>query len=346
METLIYDKLADLSVRCGICRHFCVIPEGKRGICRVRENRSGRLDTLVYPRVIAQSVDPIEKKPIFHLRPGSSAYSIATVGCNFKCAFCQNADIAQMPADQSGMIQGRDASPETIVEQALKTGCESIAYTYTEPTVFFELALATARLARENGLYNIFVTNGYMSEKTLVMISGFLDAANVDLKAFHDDFYRKYCKARLAPVLETIRQMSELGILVELTTLLIPGLNDNPDDLKAMADFIARDLGPKTPWHVSRFHPCYRMQDRPPTPASSLTAALEAGRAAGLRYVYTGNMPGLPSENTCCHVCGTILVRRCGYEVEDRMKPGGRCPDCDSPAHGIFEPLKRGPLQQ
>ncbi len=336
METLIYEKLKDKSVRCDICRHACVIRDGERGICNVRENQAGRLLSLVYPKLIAKSIDPIEKKPIFHLKPGSFSYSIATVGCNFKCAFCQNSDIAQMPSDIGGLIQGRDITPEEIVKEALKAGCESISYTYTEPTVFFELAYYTAKLAKEKGLYNVFVTNGYMSQKALEMVSPYLDAANVDLKAFTDKFYKTYCKARIAPVKENIRHMLDRGILVELTTLLIPGLNDDKKDLTAMAEYIARDLGKETPWHISRFHPCYRMTDRLATPVPSLMAAYEAGKTAGLYYVYTGNVPGLESENTYCHSCNALLVKRHGYRIENRLLPGGACPECKSITHGIY----------
>jgi pyruvate formate lyase activating enzyme len=341
METIIYKKLEDRSVRCGICRHFCLIREGKRGICQVRENRGGKLISLVYPRIIAQSIDPIEKKPIFHLKPGSFSYSIATVGCNFKCAFCQNASIAQMPPDQmsvdiKGRIQGKLISPEEIVAQAVKSGCESISYTYTEPTVFFELALETARLAKEKGLFNIFVTNGYMSEKALRMVAPFLDAANVDLKAFSDNFYKTYCKAALKPVKENIRLMRKLGVMVEVTTLLIPGLNDDKQEIKALAEFIAHDLGPETPWHVSRFHPCYRMKDRSATSVSAIMAACEAGKKAGLRYVYAGNVAGQGWENTVCHSCGTVLVKRYGYHTDNCLAPGGLCPECKSAAYGIY----------
>ena len=336
METLIYEKLKDKSVRCGICRHACLIREGERGICNVRENKDGRLLSLVYPRLIAKSIDPIEKKPIFHLKPGSFSYSIATAGCNFKCAFCQNSDIAQMPSDSGGMIQGRDVTPEEIVKEALKAGCESISYTYTEPTVFFELAFHTARLAKEKGLYNIFVTNGYMSQKALDMVSPYLDAANVDLKAFTGAFYKTFCKARIEPVKENIRRMLDQGILVELTTLLIPGLNDDKKELMAMAEYIAKDLGKETPWHISRFHPCYRMTDRPSTPVSSLMTAFEAGKNAGLYYVYTGNVPGLLSENTFCRSCKALLVKRHGYQIENRLLLGGACPECHTIAHGIY----------
>ncbi|OQY50607.1 MAG: AmmeMemoRadiSam system radical SAM enzyme [Desulfobacteraceae bacterium 4572_89] len=323
-------------VQCRICNHFCIIGNGKKGICNVRENQDGRLVSLVLDRVIASSVDPIEKKPIFHLKPGSYSYSIATVGCNFKCQFCQNSDIAQMPSDRKGMIQGKKIQPETIVEQALANGCQSIAYTYTEPTVFFELAYETAKLARENGLSNIFVTNGYMSTDLIKMITPFLDAVNVDLKAFDEKFYQTYCQARLGPVKENLVQLKQAGILVEVTTLLIPGLNDDPDDLTSMARFLVRELGPETPWHISRFHPSYKMMDRSPTRVSSLERVFDIGKKAGMHHVYTGNVPGLLSENTKCQVCDTTIVKRHGYTIENYLKENGTCPQCDAQIYGIY----------
>jgi pyruvate formate lyase activating enzyme len=297
--------------------------------------------SLVYPRIIANSVDPIEKKPIFHLKPGSFSYSVATVGCNFKCSFCQNASIAQFPADRSpsdmkGNIPGKVVSSEEIVSQAVKTGCESISYTYTEPTIFFELALETAKLAKEKGLFNIFVTNGYMSKKALKIISPYLNAANVDLKAFSENFYKTYCKASLEPVKENIKFMRRLGILVEITTLLIPELNDDEQELTELAKFIANDIGTETPWHVSRFHPCYHMQDRAATPVSAIIDACKIGKKAGLRYVYAGNIPGQGYENTICHICGALLVKRHGYRVENYLSPGGLCPECKTTTYGIF----------
>ncbi len=336
METLIYERLEESVVKCHICNHFCVIKEGKKGRCGVRENKGGTLLSLVYPKVIAKGVDPIEKKPLFHLKPGSFSYSIATVGCNFKCAFCQNSDIAQMPRDFKGMIQGKEMLPESIVNEALKKGCESISYTYTEPTIFFELALETAILAKKKGLLNVFVTNGYMSQALLEMVSPFLDAANVDLKAFNDRFYQTYCKARLEPVKENIKQMKKMGIMVEITTLLIPGLNDDETEICAMADYIANDLGRETPWHISRFHPSYNMTDRPATSISSLEKAYSAGKAAGLFHVYIGNVPGLSSENTYCSSCNALLVRRYAYHIESYLSEGGKCPECKKIAYGIY----------
>ncbi len=336
MEALLYDHLENNQVRCRVCNHFCRIKPGRRGICGVRENQDGKLVFLAYSKVIAASVDPIEKKPVYHLKPGSFSYSIATPGCNFKCDFCQNADIAQMPADSSGMIQGRKIAPEKIVADAVKTGCDSIAYTYTEPTIFFELALDSARLAKKEGLHNIFVTNGYMSPDALDLLSGVLDAANVDLKSFDPEFYKKYCKASLGPVKDNLKQMKKMGVLVEITTLLIPGLNDDTEQINAMAGFIADDLGPETPWHISRFHPAYRMTDRPVTQAAALEKAYEAGKQAGLRYVYIGNLPGHFSEHTRCHFCSNIVVQRHGYQIKNYLKQDGRCPECDTPVHGIY----------
>jgi pyruvate formate lyase activating enzyme len=336
MKTLFYKKLDKGRVRCGICRHHCVIEPGKRGICNVRENREGELESLVYPLVVARAIDPVEKKPIFHLKPGSTSYSIATVGCNFRCSFCQNADIAQMPTDHGGLIRGVEMAPRDIVAQAVRAGCASISYTYTEPAVFVELALETAKLAREKGLYNIFVTNGYLSPEVIRAAAPVIDAANVDLKAFSEAFYRHRCGASLEPVKETLVLMKSLGMLVEVTTLLIPGLNDDPGELKALAGFIAGSLGVETPWHISRFHPCYRLTDRERTPVATLEAAFCIGKEAGLRYVYTGNVPGLSTENTLCHHCGRVMIRRCAYTVESSVTDQGACPDCGTPVYGIF----------
>jgi pyruvate formate lyase activating enzyme len=335
MEALLYESLADDQVQCNLCSHRCIIKEGRRGICNVRENRKGTLETLVYDRLIASHIDPIEKKPLFHFYPGSLSYSIATAGCNFRCRFCQNAEISQMKPDPDGTVMGNPGSPEDIVEGALRGGCRSIAYTYTEPTVFFELALETSRLAHQRGIKNVFITNGYMSAEALDMISPFLDAANVDLKAFTDDFYKKQCSARLSPVLETLKRMKALDIFVEVTTLLIPGLNDDSQELTQLAAFIADDLGDETPWHISRFHPTYRLMDRPPTPLDTLRSARDIGIKAGLRYVYTGNVPGESSESTFCYQCGGMLVSRRGFYVEKNRVTHNRCPDCGAVIHGV-----------
>ncbi len=335
MEAYLYESLEDQEVRCNLCRHRCVIKAGKRGICGVRENRGGALETLVYGQLIAQHVDPIEKKPLFHLMPGSLSYSIATVGCNFKCRFCQNADIAQMPADRRGMIVGDAARPEDVVDAAIKRNCRSISYTYTEPTVYFEFAHDTAKLAHDRGLANVFVTNGYMSAEALDMIGPYLDAANVDLKAFSNKFYQKYCGAKLAEVQDSLKLMKEKGVLVEVTTLLIPGLNDDRKELEDLADFLVHALGPETPWHISRFHPAYRLTDRPPTPVATIVKARDIGIEAGLQYVYVGNVPGEDGEKTYCRACGKLLIDRWGFTVSRNLIADGRCSFCGAEVYGF-----------
>ena len=335
MDAYLYQRLENGKVRCDLCSHRCVIKDGKRGICGVRENQKGQLKSLVYGRLIAQHVDPIEKKPLFHVLPGTLSFSIATVGCNFRCRFCQNADIAQLPADRKGMIMGESYTPEDVVATALRADCRSIAYTYTEPTVFFEFAFDTAKLAHEKGLVNVFVTNGYMTSEALYMIQPYLDAANVDLKAFNDDFYKNQCAARRKHVMESLKLMKELGIFLEVTTLLIPGLNDDKKELKQLASFIVNDLGCETPWHISRFHPTYRLTDRSPTPVETIHQAREIGLNAGLRYVYCGNVPGDEGENTTCYSCGHALIRRWGFHISENNITNNKCPQCGVYIDGI-----------
>ena len=335
MEAYLYEALTDQKVKCHLCHHRCIIREGKRGICGVRENRKGELITQVYENLVARHIDPIEKKPLFHFLPGSRSYSVATVGCNFKCRFCQNADIAQMPSNRNGMVLGDATTPEEEVEAAVNGGCQSMAYTYTEPTVFFEFAHDTAKRAHARGLKNVFVTNGYMTPEALKMIGPWLDAANVDLKAFSDDFYKKMCDARLAPVLETLKNMKAEEVFVEVTTLLIPGLNDDPVELKGLARFIAGELGVETPWHISRFHPTYRLTDRPATPLETLLDAHDIGIKAGLRYVYTGNVPGQSTENTNCHHCGRVVIDRAGFAIRRYLIDDGCCRHCRTPVDGV-----------
>jgi pyruvate formate lyase activating enzyme len=335
LEAYLYETHDADRVRCLLCSHHCLIQDGRRGLCGVRKNRGNILETLVYGQLIARHVDPVEKKPLFHLLPGSRSYSIATVGCNFRCRFCQNADIAQMPHDRDGLIMGSAVTPEDVVSDALRKDCQSIAYTYTEPTVYFEFACDTARIAHAKGLKNIFVTNGYMSRQALDMIAEYLDAANVDLKAYSDTFYKQQCGARLEPVKETLRAMKKLDILVEITTLVIPGLNDDPEELQALALFIVNDLGPETPWHISRFHPTYRLTDRPPTPVRTLQIAREIGMNAGLHHVYLGNVSGETGESTFCHQCGALLIDRFGYSIRGNNIRDESCPKCHAPVHGI-----------
>jgi len=333
-EAMLYEKLTDQRVQCRLCAHQCRIHPTKRGICGVRQNREGVLYALTYGMLIAENVDPIEKKPLFHVYPASKSFSIATAGCNFSCEFCQNHEISQLPRE-SDEIPGRPTLPAAIVERAVRTGSRTISYTYTEPTIYFEYALDTARLAHERGLKNVFVTNGYMTHAALETLAPCLHAANVDLKSFQDDFYRRQCGARLAPVLESLRKMKELGIWVEVTTLLIPGLNDGEEELHDIASFIS-SLGLETPWHISRFHPRYRMQRRSATPAAAIHRAVEIGRACGLKYVYSGNIPGDEGENTFCFHCGQLLIGRTGFHIEQMNLDGSACSRCRTMLDGIF----------
>jgi pyruvate formate lyase activating enzyme len=333
-DAMLWAPLEGGKAACALCAHRCVIAPSKAGICGVRENRGGKLVTLVYGEVIAAHVDPIEKKPLYHFFPGSKALSIATPGCNFHCAFCQNWEISQAPRRKDGGLRGSSFAPGEIVREALAHDCRSISYTYTEPTIFFEYAYDTARLAREAGLANNFVTNGYMTEEALRTIHPYLDAANVDLKAFKDETYKKVCGARLEHVLETIVRMKELGVWVEVTTLVVPGLNDGAEELTAIARFIAgvdRDI----PWHISRFHPDYEYTDAPATPVRTLRAAHEIGKREGLRYIYIGNIEG-ESEDTLCPTCGQALVRRQGFVVAENRLTGNSCPFCAGPIAGLF----------
>lgn len=327
-EAFLYEKFKDRVVHCNLCAHRCLIPEDKRGICSVRENQKGTLYTLVYGLAIAAHIDPIEKKPFFHFLPGSQSFSIATPGCNFRCQFCQNWDISQMTKGPKGSIAGENLPPQEVVEQALKNNCQSIAYTYTEPTIFFEYAYDTALLAKEKGLANVFVTNGYQTPETIQKMKGVIDAANVDLKSFSDDFYQKVCGARLKPVLESIQKMHDAGIWVEITTLIVPGKNDSEKELKQMAEFIA-GVSPNIPWHLSRFHPDYKMQESRSTPIETLDLAYKIGKKAGLEYVYLGNITTETGENTYCPKCQKLVVRRIGYDTHILgVGRQGQCHSC------------------
>jgi pyruvate formate lyase activating enzyme len=333
-EAYLYEKLEESRVRCVLCNHQCLIKPGARGICGVRENQAGTLVSLVYGKIIARNVDPIEKKPLFHFLPGTRSYSIATVGCNLKCRFCQNADISQMPADHD-RIWGEEMTPGELVLEAFSSRSSTIAYTYTEPTIFFELALDTARAAVARGLKNIFVTNGYMTETCLKEMDPLLNGANVDLKSFDDGFYKDLCGAKLAPVLKTLEVMKTMGIWIEVTTLLIPGKNDGKEELTNLARFLV-DLDPDIPWHISRFHPTYRLTDVNATPPQSIRKARDIGYDAGLRYVYTGNLPGDDGEKTFCHACGETLIDRYGFSIRKNRIQNSQCPKCQALIPGVW----------
>jgi pyruvate formate lyase activating enzyme len=307
---------------------------GRTGICGVRENRAGSLVCLAYGQVVAGALDPIEKKPLFHVAPGSTAWSIATPGCPFHCVFCQNWEIAQGP--RLGLaLPARRTSPEAVVREARARGADAVAYTYVEPTVFLEFALDAARLAQAAGLRNLWITDGYATPEAVALLGRVMDAANVDLKSFDDAFYRRLCGARLAPVLEAIAAMRREGIWLELTTLVIPGHNDDDAQLAAIAGWIVEALGAETPWHVSRFHPAYRMLDVPPTPNATLLRAAHIGRAAGLAHVYVGNAPELRLEDTQCAGCGWTVIERRGWATANRLTPAGCCPRCARPLAGV-----------
>jgi pyruvate formate lyase activating enzyme len=335
-EARFYEKLADDKVNCHLCAHECLIDPAKRGLCLVRENQGGTLYSLVYGKVLAQHVDPIEKKPLFHFLPGTRSFSIATVGCNFQCEHCQNFDIAQYPRLHNKEIMVPETTPAAIVANAQASNSASIAYTYTEPTIFAEFAYDTAVLARQEGIRNVFVSNGFMTETSATAMGEVIEADNIDLKSFSADFYRKVCKARLQPVLDTIVRMKQLGVWVEVTTLVIPGLNDSNEELREIANFL-QGVGPEIPWHVSAFYPTYKMLDRPPTPAATLRRARDIGLEAGLRYVYTGNIPGENGESTYCAACRELLIERFGYTIRRHYLQDGNCPQCGGQVDGVWQ---------
>lgn len=334
-EALFFHAGEESKVICDLCNHHCHIKEGGRGICGVRENQGGTLYSLVYGRLVSANIDPIEKKPLFHLLPGSRSYSISTVGCNFRCLHCQNFEISQYPHMNKGAIAGQAYTPEEVVAGAVESGCQSISYTYVEPTIFYEFAYDCAQLAREKGVKNIFVSNGYMAPAVTRHLAPVLDGINIDIKAFSDTFYKKVCRAKLKPVLDNVRLMRELGVWVELTTLIIPGWNDSPEELRAIAKFI-HGVDPAIPWHVTAFYPTYKMTDRSPTPVSSLRLAREIGIAEGLSFVYEGNVPGEGGENSYCPACGAELISRFGFSIRKNNLEDGRCGKCGESIAGLW----------
>lgn len=334
-EAMLYEKKGGDEVRCHLCNHYCTIPPGKFGLCRVRENRGGALYSRVYEEAIAANADPIEKKPLYHFLPGTLSFSMATRGCNFQCGFCQNWQISQTTTDGGAHRVTANLPPNEIVRLARSQTCHSIAYTYTEPTIFFEYAYDTARLAHEAGLKNLFVTNGFMTDEALQTLQPYLDAANVDLKAFSDEFYRKTCRGKLQPVLDTIRRMRELGVWVEVTTLIVPGQNDSDGELSEIAGFLA-GVDANIPWHISRFHPDYQFNGEEVTPVSTMKRALDIGREKGLRYIYMGNV-GDVSRDTACPECGETVIRRNVMAATESWLQNGACPSCEATIPGVFE---------
>ncbi|MGE4295540.1 MAG: AmmeMemoRadiSam system radical SAM enzyme [Campylobacterales bacterium] len=333
----LFKPLSTGAILCTACAQACKLAEGETGLCGIRQVKNGQLMLLVYALAAATHIDPVEKKPLYHFLPGSQSFSVGTVGCNFSCAFCQNADISQAPKGAQGRIFGRELLPQTAVDLAVQNGCRSISYTYNEPAVFYEYARDTALLAQKAGLKNIFVTGGFETRALLDDAAGWLDAMNIDLKSFSDPFYRKICGARLKPVLETIGYAHAKGIWIELTTLVIEGLNDSDEELTQIARFIA-ELSPDIPWHVSGFRPCYQLTDRPATSPQTLHRAYEIGKAAGLNFVYTGNLFDPEHTATPCPACGFRVIERSGYlgeRVRSFLKQN-KCPNCGREIAGLF----------
>lgn len=328
-EALLYDKLANNIVKCNVCPRRCVIKPGQRGFCRTRENRDGKLYTLIYGEVTAMAVDPIEKKPLFNFWPGSLIFSISTVGCSFTCPWCQNWNISQA---SPGEVVTEQISPERVVELTKRYNCHSIAYTYNEPIIWLEYVLDTGKLAKKEGFLNVLVSNGFITLEALDVIAPIVDAVNVDIKGFTEEFYRKYCGATLKGVIEATEAMVKKGIHVELTNLIVPGINDSPEETKQISQWVKNKLGPDVPLHFSQFYPMYKMSYMQPTPISTLVRAREIAQNEGLNYVYIGNVPGEKGENTYCPKCKTLLIERYGFEVSkwnltDKMQ----CPKCGTP---------------
>jgi pyruvate formate lyase activating enzyme len=320
-------------VECHLCQQHCSLREGEWGLCGVRLAQGGALHTTVYGKAVAVNVDPIEKKPLFHFHPGSRSLSIATLGCNFRCQFCQNWSISQV---RETLPRRPSVPPAEVVAHARESGSRTIAFTYTEPTIFFEYAYDTAVLARREGLDTVFVTNGFLTPDALATVAPVLGAANVDLKAFRAETYRRVMGGRLQPVLDCLRAMRKQGIWLEVTTLVVPGMNDSDEELTDIARFIATDLGPDVPWHVSRFHPDHDWTDGGPTPVETIRRAVRIGREAGLRHVFAGNVPGEESEHTLCHACGHRLVARSGFRILANEVREGACPRCGTPVAGVW----------
>jgi len=327
-EATLYKKLNNKTVQCLNCAHYCRILQKNRGICGVRENIDGKLYTLNYAKVVACHIDPIEKKPFFHFLPGSHSLSVATAGCNFRCDNCQNWDISQNPKPKNPIL-GEDLPPEEIVKTAIQNNLPSISYTYTEPAIFSEYALDTMKLAKKQGLKNAWVSNGFWSKELFKLVQPYVDAANIDLKSFEDEFYIKNCGGRLKPILETLKMAKKKGIWIEITTLVIPFHSDKEEIFKNIAKFIKKELGSETPWHITQFSGAisWKLKHLPETRVETLQKAWQIGKKAGLKYVYVGNVPGLPTEDTFCPKCGALCIDRTSYIIH-RYDKNGKCQKC------------------
>jgi len=333
---MFYKKVKD-DVQCQLCPHFCLIHKYEYGKCKARKNTGGKLCAMTYAKPVSIAIDPIEKKPLFHFGPGSDAYSVGFTGCNLGCKFCLNHEASQaFPED----IKGRDFSPEYLVSDALTNDCKVIAYTYNEPTISFEYVYETAMLAREKGLKNIMVTNGFINKEPLEKLYKYIDAANVDFKSFDEKFYENVCMARLKPVLETLKSLHKMGVWIEMTNLVIPGLNDDFTMIKKMCNWIKTNLGTDYPLHFTRFHPYYKMMGNPITPYETLKKAHDIALKAGLKYVYLGNVPEEEYNHTYCPDCKELLIKRSNYfEIEANNIKEGVCSKCKSDIKGVWEVL-------
>lgn len=330
-----WEKQDCLGVQCQLCPFFCFLPEGSRGICRVRMNVGGKLKTLVYAQPVSVHIDPIEKKPVYHMLPGSRIFSIATVGCNLRCSFCQNWEISQAYPEEAKT--GQIMTPEEVVDAAVKSNCNSIAYTYSEPVVFYEYVMDTARLAKQKGLKNVLVSAGYITKEPLIKLAPYFDVIKIDLKGFNERFYRKVVAGDLKYVLAALKELHELGVFTEIVNLVVPSLNDDMDEIAKMCRWVYDNMGPDTPIFFSRFTPQYKLGNLPATPIETLEKARSIAIGAGLRYVYIGNVPGHPGENTYCPSCGKMLIRRYGYAILENNISKGRCAFCGKEIPGIWE---------
>jgi pyruvate formate lyase activating enzyme len=320
-------------IQCELCPHRCRVPRGKRGFCRVRENRDGKYYSLVYGNPCAIHLDPIEKKPFFHVLPGTDSFSLATAGCNFQCKFCQNWEISQaFPED----VYSYDVPPEIVVKKAKEMGAHSVAYTYVEPTIFTEYMLDTGHLVKKAGLLNVTHSNGFINPAPLRNLCKVLDAANIDLKGFTETFYHELCSGELTPVLETLKTLKQEKVHMEITNLMIPTQNDEMSVVRDMCLWVKKELGADTPIHFSRFYPLYKLKNLPPTPVSTLEKARAVALSTGLEYVYIGNIPGHEGENTFCPKCKKMIIQRTGYMVGEVHLKGGKCGYCGKPIPGIW----------
>jgi pyruvate formate lyase activating enzyme len=335
-EVSFYKKLPDLKIQCEICPKKCEIADLERGYCGNKENRKGKYYSLVYGESCAAHVDPIEKKPLFHYLPSTKAFSIAAVGCNFECKFCQNWRIAQYRPEQ---VESGSLSPKEIVSLSKRNECSTIAYTYSEPVVFYEYMYDTAKLAKSEGIGSVMISNGFINEKPLIELCKQLTGVKIDLKAFTETFYKDYCSGELKPVLDTLKTLKKIGIWYEIVVLIIPTLNDSESEIRKMSQWIKKELGVEVPIHFSRFHPMYKIKNLPATPIKTLENARKVAMEVGLHYVYLGNVQGHNGENTYCPGCGEMLIRRIGYHILQNSIKVDKCPTCKHVIAGVWEKI-------